>query len=160
MEAIRTTSNHYVKRISYYWLSRSATYGFPVAFYAAKLGFTKESTTIVMPLIIMAFLGVIRIAIDVPTWVSTWQPSFAKGMVRALPVLLLFVTLVTLGLTFKYMVDNQVEISFIPYFETIFVLFGSASVGSILFAVHLKNKELDLMSKGYVLGTLNKKRGD
>ncbi len=148
--------NHALRRRTYYWLSLSTSYGFPIAYYGAKLGFTKASTSVALPILLMTLLAIIRISMDIPTWVRTWKPSFLKGMLRAIPVLLVFIILVTLGLTFKYMLDNQVQISFAPYFETVFVLFGGQSVGAVLNAVHLKHKEIDMMSKGYVLGTINK----
>jgi hypothetical protein len=148
--------NHSARRLSYYWSARLLSYGLPIGYYAIKLGITKESTSIVLPLIIVALLGVIRIGMDIPLWVATWPPSFMKGMIRAVPVLLLFIVLVTLGLTFKYMMENQVIVSFVPYFETVFVIFGGASLGSIVYALHLKHKELDMIAKGYVLGTINK----
>jgi hypothetical protein len=147
--------NYAARRVTYYWLSLVSSYGFPIAYFGVKLGFTKESTSIVMPLIMMIGLVAIRIGMDIPIWIRSWRPSFMKGMLRAIPILILFIVLITLGLTLKYMLDNQVTLSFVPYFETVLVVFGSMSVGSIINALHLKNKELDMIAKGYVLGTIN-----
>ena len=148
--------NPALRRRLYYWLAIGTSYGFPIGYYAVKLGFTKTSSSIVLPIVLMGFLGVIRIGMDVPIWVRSWRPSFLKGMIKGIPVILLFIMMITFGLALKYMLDHQVSLSFAPYFETVLVLFGSSSVGSVINAMHLKYKELDLMAKGYVLGTINK----
>jgi hypothetical protein len=94
-----------------------------------------------MPILILAFLGVIRIAMDVPAWIANWQPSFAKGLLKALPTLLLFGMLITIGLTLQYVIETQPALPFGVYFEAVLTLFGSLSVGSVLEAFHLKFKE-------------------
>ena len=69
---------------------------------------------------------------------------------------MLFRSLITLGLALKYIIESQLEVAFHMYFETVLVVFGSIAVASIIEAVHLKYKELDLIEKGYVLGVVNK----
>ena len=151
--------NNYDKlRVRYYWLAFITSYIFPFAYFAIKLGLTQEdrSAKIVMPVLIIGILGIIKLSSDIPRWVSTWQPSFLKGLIKAVPKILLFIILITLGLTLKYVLENSIDVSFVSYFETVLVLFGGMAVGSIFEAFHLKYKELDLMSKGYVLGVINK----
>jgi hypothetical protein len=151
--------NYGKRRILFYWLSRATSYGLPLTYYAVKLGVTRvtePATTIVMPILILAFLGVVRIGMDVPAWIANWQPSFMKGMLKALPVLLLFGMLITIGLTLQYVIETQPILPFGTYFEAVLTLFGSMSVGSVLEAFHLKNKELDMLNKGFVLGVVRK----
>ena len=100
--------------------------------------------------------AIIRLCIAIPGWVATWRTSFVKGIIKSIPVYLLFITLITLGLTFKYLLEQQITIAFTLYFEVILVLFGSLCVASVFNALHLKYKELDLIEKGYVLGVVNK----
>ena len=147
------------RRILFYWLSVGTSFGLPITYYAFKLGLTQvtePSTVIVLPIILLAFLGILRIGMDIPAWVANWQPSFAKGLIRAIPTILLFVGLITIGLTLQYVIKNQPELPFAPYYEAVITLFGSRSIGSIFEAFHLKYKELDLVSKGYALGVVRK----
>lgn len=144
------------KRALYYWLSFITSYVFPFVYFFIKLGITRQATTLVIPVVLIAIIAVLKLASDIPKWVSTWQPSFKKGLFKALPKLLLFATLITLGLTLKHIIEKQVELAFMTYFETVLVLFGGMAVGSIFGAYHLKYKELDLISKGYVLGVVNR----
>lgn len=152
------TENNYTKRrYAYYWFYFIVSYVFPFAYFLAKLGITQHASKIVLPVVLLMAMGVIRLAADIPRWVATWRPCLAKGLVRAIPKVVLFITLITLGLTLKYILDNEIDVAFINYFETVLVLFGSISVGSIIEAYHLKYKELDLIAKGYVLGIVNKR---
>jgi hypothetical protein len=146
------------KRNMYYWIAFAIGYALPFVYFAVKLGFTTESVSskIVMPVLIVGTLGVLKLSSDLPRWVSTWEPSFQKGLMKAIPKLTLFTILITLGLSLKYVIENSIEVGFASYFETVIVLFGSMSVASIFEAFHLKYKELYLISKGYVLGVVNK----
>lgn len=144
------------RRYIYYWIELLFSYGFPFVYFFIKLGITKQATKLVMPVVLIGLLAVIRLAADLPRWVATWQPSFKKGLVKAAPKLLLFIMLITLGLTLKYILARQINLAFLTYFETVFVLFGGMAVGSIFGAYHLKYKELDMIAKGYVLGVVNR----
>lgn len=146
----------YVKRVLFYWLSFSVSYVFPFLYFLIKLGITQQKTTIVIPVIIIGFMGIIRLSSDIPRWVGSWKPSFGKGLIKAIPKILLFIILITLGLTLKTIITREIEIKFAMYFETVLVLFGGIAVGSVIEAFHLKYKELDLIAKGYVLGVVNK----
>lgn len=150
--------NYKQKKNMYYWISFAVGYVLPFVYFAIKLGFTEASISnkIVMPTIIVGTLGIVKLASDMPRWVSTWEPSLMKGLAKATPKILLFVVLISLGLTLKYVIENSIDVAFTAYFETVIVLFGSMSVASIFEAFHLKYKELYLISKGYVLGVVNK----
>jgi hypothetical protein len=150
--------NYNTLKNRYYWIAFATGYLFPFMYFAIKLGFTQESVSskIVMPVLIVGTLGVLKLSSDLPRWVSTWEPSFYKGLMKALPKLVLFIILITLGLSLKYIIERSIDVSFASYFETVIVLFGSMSVASIFEAFHLKYKELYLISKGYVLGVVNK----
>lgn len=140
----------------YYWLDFIFSYVAPFTYFFIKLGVTKQVTKIIMPLVLIGLFALIRLAADVPKWVSTWSPSFKKGLVKAIPKLLLFIALITLGLTFKYMIDRFIHQAFNTYFETVTVMFGGMAIGSIFGAFHMKYKELDMIDKGFVLGVVNK----
>lgn len=148
--------SNYVKRVLFYWLSFSVSYVFPFLYFLIKLGITQQKTTIVIPVIIIGFMGILRLSSDIPRWVGSWKPSFGKGLIKAIPKILLFIILITLGLTLKTIITREIEIKFAMYFETVLVLFGGIAVGSVIEAFHLKYKELDLIAKGYVLGVVNK----
>jgi len=150
--------NYNQKKNMYYWIAFIIGYVVPFAYFAFKLGFTEESISnkIIMPVLVVGTLGVIKLASDMPRWVSTWEPSLMKGFAKATPKILLFVVLITMGLTLKYVIENSIDVAFTAYFETVIVLFGSMSVASVFEAYHLKYKELYLISKGYVLGVVNK----
>lgn len=150
-------NNYFKQRVLYYWLAFIASYVFPFTYFFIKLGITKQATKLVLPVVLILALGVIKLASDIPKWVSTWKPSFRKGLIKAIPKLLLFIFLITIGLTLKHMLQRQIEIAFTAYFETVLVLFGGMSVGSIFEAYHLKYKELSLLASGYVLGVVNKR---
>lgn len=149
-------NNYYLKRIMYYWIAFALSYVFPFVYFLVKLGLTKKATTVVLPTLFLGIVLIAKLAVDIPKWVDTWKPSFKKGLVKALPKLCVFIILITLGLTLRYMIINAVQIAFHIYFETVLVLFGGMAVGSIFEAYHLKYKELDLISKGYVLGVVRK----
>lgn len=146
---------HMKERVLYYWLCYGFTYVFPFIYFFIKLGITKQATKVVMPVVIIGMFAVIKLASDIPKWVSTWQPSFKKGIIKAIPKFLMFMMLITFGLTLKYVLEKQIEVAFFTYFETVLVLFGGGCIGSIFGAYHLKFKELDLIAKGYVLGVIN-----
>jgi hypothetical protein len=149
----------YIKqRYLYYWLWFISSYVFPFVYFLIKLGVTQQTTKIVMPVVILFIIAVFRISIDIPRWVETWQPSFKKGIIKSIPKILLFVILITLGLTLKHILRKQIDIAFTAYFETVIVLFGGMTVGSIFGAYHLKYKELYLIENGYVLGVVNRVR--
>lgn len=150
------TPNYYMLRLLYYWIAFILSYIFPFVYFLVKLGITKTSTTVVLPTLFLGIIAIVKLAIDIPKWVETWQPSFKKGLIKALPKLCLFIILITLGLTLRYMINNAIQIAFSVYFETVLVLFGGIAVGSVFEAYHLKYKELDLIDKGYVLGVVRK----
>jgi hypothetical protein len=150
------TTNYYMLRLLYYWIAFTLSYIFPFVYFLVKLGITKTSTTVVLPTLFLGIIAIVKLAIDIPKWVETWKPSFKKGLIKALPKLCLFIILITLGLTLRYMINNAIQIAFSVYFETVLVLFGGMAVGSIFEAYHLKYKELDLINKGYVLGVVRK----
>lgn len=150
------TTNYYMLRLLYYWIAFTLSYIFPFVYFLVKLGITKTSTTVVLPTLFLGIIAIVKLAIDIPKWVETWKPSFKKGLIKALPKLCLFIILITLGLTLRYMINNAIQIAFSVYFETVLVLFGGLAVGSIFEAFHLKYKELDLIDKGYVLGVVRK----
>ena len=145
-----------MKRYLYWWLSFLVGYVFPFAYFFIKLGITKTATTIVLPVIILGVFAVLKLCTAIPAWISTWRPSIGKGLLKALPIYLLFICLVTFGLVFKYMLEHQVDVAFSSYFEVVFVVFGGLSLGSTIGAVHQKYKEEDLIKKGYVLGVVNR----
>jgi hypothetical protein len=153
-----TTPNYAKLKNTYYWIGFLIGYVLPFAYFAIKLGFTEAavSSKLVMPTIIVGTIGIIKLASDIPQWVSAWEPSLFKGLVKASPKILLFIVLITLGLTLKYVIENAIDVAFTSYFETVIVLFGSMAVASVFDAFHLKYKELYLLSKGYVLGVVNK----
>lgn len=150
------TTNYNMLRLLYYWIAFTLSYIFPFVYFLVKLGITKTSTTVVLPTLFLGIIAIVKLAIDIPKWVETWKPSFKKGLIKALPKLCLFIILITLGLTLRYMINNAIQIAFAVYFETVLVLFGGMAVGSIFEAYHLKYKELDLIDKGYVLGVVRK----
>lgn len=144
------------KRVLYYWLALVVGYVFPFVYFLIRTGVTQQRTTIVFPIILISILAVFKISVDVSGWTKSWKPSIGKGLVKAIPKLLLFILLITFGLALKYIIERQLEVAFHMYFETVLVVFGSIAVASIIEAVHLKYKELDLIEKGYVLGVVNK----
>jgi hypothetical protein len=144
------------ERYLYYWLGFSISYILPFLYFVIKLGFTQQVTQLVMPTIVVAVIGVIKLSSDIPKWISSWEPSIWKGLIKSIPKFVLFIALVTLGLTLKYIIDRAIDLAFATYFETVIVLFGGACVGSVFEALHLKYKELYLIGKGYVLGVVNK----
>ena len=144
-----------VKRYLYWWLSFLIGYIFPFAYFFIKLVITKEATTIVLPVVILGIFAVLKLCTAIPTWVATWRPSVVKGLIKSIPIYLIFICLVTFGLLFKYMLEHQVDVAFTSYFEVVFIVFGSLCVSSVLGAYHQKYKELDLLAKGYTLGVVN-----
>lgn len=144
------------KRYLFFWLSFIVGYIVPCVYFIVKLGITKQATTIVMPTVLVIAAVVIKLCSAIPGWIATWKPSFAKGLIKGIPVFLLFIILMTLGFTLKHLATTQLNIAFTMYFEVILVLFGSLSVSAFIEALHLKYKELDLIDKGYVLGVVNK----
>lgn len=146
------------KRYMYWWLSFILGYIFPFTYFFIKLGITKTATTVVMPVIILGIIAVLKLCTAIPEWVSTWQPSIMKGIIKSIPVYLLFICLITFGLLFKHMIENQVAVAFGAYFEVVLIVFGGHVLGSLFGAFHLKYKEEDLIKKGYVLGVVNNGR--
>lgn len=146
-----------MKRYLYWWLSFIVGYLFPFTYFFVKLGITKTATSIVMPVVILGIFAILKLCTAIPTWIATWQPSVMKGLIKSIPIFLLFICLVTFGLVFKYMLEHQIEVAFTSYFEVVFVIFGSLSLSSVLGAFHQKYKEIDLLKKGYVLGVVNGK---
>ena len=141
----------------FYWIAFACSYGFPFIYFLIKLGITENTTKIVMPVMIVAIFAVLKLSADIPKWVSTWEPSIWKGIVKAIPKFRLFIVLITFGITLKYIIERQIQLAFTTYFETVLVLFGGMSVGAIFEAYHLYYKELYLISKGYVLGVVNQR---
>ena len=144
------------KRYLFFWLSFIVGYIVPCVYFIVKLGITKQATTIVMPTLLVIVAVVIKLCASIPEWVATWKPSFAKGLIKGIPVFLLFIMLMTLGFTLKALAKAQLDIAFTMYFEVVLVLFGSLTASAFIEALHLKYKELDLIDKGYVLGVVNK----
>lgn len=146
------------KRYIFYWLSFLVSYIFPFTYFFIKLGITKTATTLVMPVVVLGIVAILELCKAIPEWVSTWNPSILKGIIKAIPIYLLFICLITFGLLLRYMLHKQIDVAFGLYFEVVLVMFGSMSVGSTLKAFHMKYKELDLIAKGYVLGVVNRVR--
>lgn len=144
------------KRYLFFWLSFVVGYLFPFIYFLCKLGITKKSTSIVIPVVFLGIVGVIKLCSVIPQWVATWKPSFKKGIIKGIPIYLITVLMLTLGLTFKVLLEKQIEVAFTRYFEFIIVFFGALCLSTIFEAFHLKYKELDLIEKGYVLGVVNK----
>ena len=144
------------KRYLFFWLSFIVGYIAPCVYFVVKLGITKKATSIVMPSLLIIVAVIIKLCASIPEWVSTWKPSFAKGLVKSIPIFLLFIMLMTLGFTLKSIAKEQLEIAFTMYFEVVLVLFGSLSASAFIEALHMKYKELDLLDKGYTLGVVNK----
>lgn len=144
------------KRYLFWWLSFITSYIFPLLYFFLKLGVTKTATTVVLPVVVIAVFAILKLCSAIPEWVSTWQPSVWKGIIKSIPVYLLFICLITFGLVFKHMLEQQIKVAFGAYFECVLVIFGSLCVGSVLSAYHLKYKEEDLIAKGYVLGVVNR----
>ena len=143
------------KRYVYWWLSFLTGYIFPFVYFLVKLGITKNATTIVLPVVILGIAALLKLCDAIPKWIATWRPSIAKGLIKSIPIFLLFICLVTFGVVFKYMLENQFTVAFGSYFEVVFIVFGSLSVSAVLSAFHQKYKEQDLLNKGYVLGVVN-----
>lgn len=148
--------NYGLRRTIYYVLSLIVGYVFPFVYFFIKLGVTQTATTVVLPTIIAGIFLVIKLAMDIPKWVATWRPTFWKGMIVAIPKLLLFVILITLGAMLQYILKREITLMFYRYYEAVIVLFGGQSVGAILGALHLKYRELHMIQHGYVLGVVNK----
>lgn len=144
------------KRVLFYWLSFAIGYIFPFVYFFITAGVTKQSTKWVLPTIVAGIFLVIKLSSDIPKWTATWQPSFWKGMLSALPKLLLFMILMSVGVLLEWAMKTQLEAAFYMYFETIIVFFGGQAIGAFFGAFHLKYMQLDLIAKGYVLGVVNK----
>lgn len=149
--------NNTKKRYLYFWLSFLIGYVFPFVYFLCKLGITKTKKAIVIPVIFLGIVGIIKLCLSIPKWVATWKPSFKKGIISAIPIYLMTITMITLGLTLKVLMQKQIEATFTGYFEFVIVFFGSLCVGSVFDALHQKYRELDLIDKGYVLGVVNKR---
>jgi len=144
------------KRYLFYWLSFIVGYIFPFIYYICRLGITKKRTTIVIPILFIAIVILIKLCRDIPKWTHTWKPSFWKGIVRSIPIYLTTIILITFGLTLKVLLKKEIELAFNSYFEFVLVFFGALCISTTLEAYHLKYKELDMLDKGYVMGTVNK----
>jgi hypothetical protein len=142
----------------YYVAAVQTSYVLPITYFMVRYGltYTEEKVKVVFPIIIISVLLILKISADIPKWVSNWEPSFKKGIIKAIPKMFLFIFFMTLGYTLKYLVEQQITIWYFVYFETIIILFGGLFIGSLFEAMHLKYKELYLISKGYVLGVVNK----
>jgi hypothetical protein len=150
-----TVPNLWIKRVISYWLAFAVGYLFPLLYFYISAGITKQSTKFVMPTLIAGIFLVSKLTSDIKQWTRTWQPSLAKGLLIALPKLILFMILISVGLVLKWLVENQIEATFFVYFETVIVLFGGQAIGAVIGAFHLKYYQLDLIAKGYVLGVVN-----
>ena len=98
-----------MKRYLYWWLSFIVGYLFPFTYFFVKLGITKTATSIVMPVVILGIFAILKLCTAIPTWIATWQPSVMKGLIKSIPIFLLFICLVTFGLVFKYMLEHQIN---------------------------------------------------
>ena len=148
--------NNTKKRYLFFWLSFIIGYIFPLVYFICKLGITKNHKTIVLPVLLIGLVVIIKLCLVIPDWIATWKPSFAKGIIKAIPIYLLTILLITAGLVLKVVLTKQIEVHFALYFEFILIFFGALCVSSIFNALHLKYKELDLIDKGYTLGVINK----
>lgn len=146
----------FLKRVTFYWLSVAIGYIFPFVYFFITAGMTRQATKLVMPTLIAGIFLVVRLTKDIPEWTKTWQPSITKGLLLALPKIILFIVLISIGVVLKWAIEHQFNVAFATYFETIIVLFGGQALGGIIGAFHLKYKQLDLIEKGYVLGVVNK----
>jgi len=144
------------KRYLFFWLSFLIGYVFPFVYFLCKLGMTKKSTSVVIPVLFLAIVGVIKLCLAIPGWVATWKPSVTKGIIKSIPIYLITILLITIGLVLKVVLEKQIKVGFQNYFEFILVFFGSLCIASVFSALHEKYRELDLIDKGYVLGTVNK----
>lgn len=154
--ATPTVKNLYAKRIVTYWLAFIVGYVFPFLYFFISAGITQQATKWVLPTLIAGIFIVAKLTRDIPKWTESWRPSFMKGMVAAIPKLVLFIILISMGLVLQWIIERQLEATFYTYFETVIVLFGGQSLGAIIAAFHLKYYQLDIISKGYVLGVVNK----
>lgn len=154
--AAPTVPNLYTKRIVSYWLAIVVGYVFPLLYFFITAGVTKQATKFVLPTLIAGIFLFAKLTGDIKEWTKSWQPSFWKGLLIASPKILLFIILISIGLILKWLVEKQIEASFRSYFETVLVLFGGQALGAIINAFHLMYYQLDLISKGYVLGVVNK----
>lgn len=150
-------TNYARKRYILFWASYLVGYVFPFVYFFVKMGITKRRVSVVWVVVILLFVAVVKLSSAIPEWTSSWKPSFKKGLLKAIPKFILFIGLITLGLTIMYMIKQQVELAFVAYFETILVVFGGQCVGAVIEAFHLKYKELYLLQEGYVLGVVNKR---
>ncbi len=144
------------KRYIYFWLAFALGYVFPFSYFFVKLGITKDGTKVVIPVIFLGIVGILKLCAAIPKWTATWKPSFLKGVLKSIPIYLITLTLITLGLTLKTILDKQINVAFTNYFEFVFVFFGSLCAASIFDALHCKYRELDLLEKGYTLGVVNR----
>lgn len=146
-----------VKRYLFFWLSFFIGYMFPFIYFLCKLGITKQSTSVVIPVLFLGIVGIIKLCFAIPDWISAWKPSVTKGIIKSIPIYLITILLITLGLVLKITLEKQIKIGFQNYFEFVLVFFGALCVASIFSALHEKYRELDMIDKGYVLGVVNKK---
>lgn len=152
-----TKTRNAIKRYIFFWVSYLVGYVFPFCYFFIKMGITKSRVSIVWLVVILLFIAVIKLGTSIPEWTSTWKPSFKKGILRAIPKIVLCIGLVTLGLTTMYMLKKHIDIAFTSYFEAVLVIFGAQCAGAFVEAFHLKYKELHLIEQGYVLGVVNKR---
>lgn len=157
MSRTETTDQHlYVKRIVTYWISIAIGYVFPFIYFFITAGIKRQATRWVLPTLIAGIFLVIKLMMDIPKWTETWRPTFWKGLLMGAPKILLFVILMSVGGVLQWVLKHQIQLAMRTYFITILVLFGSQSLGAIVYAFHLKYKQLDLIERGYVLGVVNK----
>lgn len=143
----------YTKRVLFYWLSFIVGYLAPLITFIVMFGVGKEKVSfrLTFPVLIAAVFLLIKVMIDLPKWTKTWQPSFAKGLVIGLPKIFIFGLLIMIYI----IVRKEAAAFFTTIDTTVFVLSGCQIAGAILNAFHIKYKQLDLIEKGYVLGSIN-----
>jgi len=96
----------------YYILAILVSYGIPIVYFSLKYGITKEVTQVVTPLVFSILLLAIKMSLDIPSWVGTWEPSFKKGLIRDLPKIVVFLFLITLGVQHRYKLKNPIDVAF------------------------------------------------
>lgn len=148
--------NLYLKRVLTYWLSFAVGYVFPFVYFFITAGIKQQASKWVIPTLIAGIILVVKLATDIPKWTESWRPTFWKGLLLGLPKIILFMILLSLGGVLQWVLKKQIEVAMYTYFETVLVLFGGQAVGAIIYAFHLKYKQLDLIEKGYVLGVVNR----
>ena len=144
-----------LRRYIYFWLSFFCAYIMPFIVFAVTLGVFHKTNAIVIPTVLVLILGVIKLMTAIPAWVSTWEPSILKGLIKETPKIIILL----IALTIAVMLSKDIKINALIALDNLIVLsivIAFVIVGSVFEAFHMKYKELYLLDSGYVLGTVNK----